>query len=131
MTLCKCGKELNIEVFTRRHIIYYRCPKCGYEDLPCWRYKRWTMFTSYTHKNDLDVFDPELLAKIIESQKSNQRYCDEHYRYRLTKSGHIHRIAHKDCFNPSNKNDMHEPPQEKLIKAKYFPNQRKLLELQE
>lgn len=103
------------------------CPKCGYHDTECWHYKRWTMFTSYAYKDWLKELDPKLYSKIVEAAKRKENYCDKYYRYHLTKVGYIHRIAHKDCKNLDNKNDMHEPDQEKTKRPCIDPKQYKIV----
>jgi len=64
------------------------CPKCGFEELPCWRNNRWQPYGQICKIHELEVFNPELTKKLKEEIKVE----DQHYYYQLTKTGWVHRI---------------------------------------
>ena len=94
------------------------CHRCGYADSPEWKNMPWRRYTSYCH---IDELSDEELKKLIIS-KGNVRIPP--YKYHLTDSGYVHRIAIRDSRNPKSE-DITEPPMEKPKD----PFQRKLLEV--
>ena len=83
-----------------------KCPCCGHSDMP-WKNRRFTLFTSYCHIEELEVFNPDLAEQIKQSPKF---YSDELFNYRLKKDGFVFRILKADAKEP---NSMYEPPAEK------------------
>lgn len=61
------------------------CPKCGFVDSWIWRATTWhsTQGNECCRACDLEIEDPQLLKKIVESKGTFQ---DEHYAYRITKT---------------------------------------------
>ena len=82
------------------------CPVCGHSDLP-WKNRRFTLFTSYCHIEELETFDP---LKAMAIKQSPKFYSDGLYNYRLKKDGFVFRILKADA---KESNSMYEPPSEK------------------
>ena len=102
------------------------CPKCGYTDLPIWRFAKYKRFTSYCRADELENWDAKLLAKI----PLNRIVIEiDGYRYQRKKSGYIERIHRLDCMYPSQLK-MNEPPMEHWregLRRRELKNQTKLL----
>jgi len=64
------------------------CPKCGFEDLPCWRNNKWQPYGQICKIHELESFDKELANRL----RKETRFEDENYFYQLTKTGWVHRI---------------------------------------
>ena len=102
------------------------CPKCGYEDPPCWRNNPHTNYTQYCHLEELEVWDKALAEEI---KKTRHDITKDGYIYHLTKtSNHVKRIAQKDAKSPLK---FGEPDQESGRPAFrfYAKNQSRLLEV--
>jgi hypothetical protein len=72
-----------------------------------WKNRRFTLFTSYCHIEELEVFNPDLAEQI---KKSPKFYSDGLYNYRLKTDSFVFRILKADA---KDQNSMYEPPAEK------------------
>ena len=106
------------------------CPKCGYEDLPCWRVGSHMLYSDIDicRISELEEYDKELAEKIRSFPVGDKRNCyrDKYYAYYLTKKGWVYR---QPLFlwkvAPFSK-----PDAEKYVKAKFeWPKQKTLLEV--
>jgi len=83
----------------------FRCPKCGYLDLPCWKAHRYLLYVTYCRIDDLESFEPELAARL----RKEINLVDGGYFYHLTKSGYVHRTT-KELKDFILKRGLHETP---------------------
>ena len=90
------------------------CPYCGHSDMP-WKNRRFTLFTSYCHIEELTDFNPELAEQI---KQSPDFYTDGLYNYRLKADNFVFRILRDDAKEPDS---MYEPPTEKHNRKKTLP----------
>lgn len=100
------------------------CPKCGCLDSPCWRHKRFRLYTDYCHIEELEEWEPE----IAEQVKANKDIKIGHYIYHLTKARYVWRLHEKDSADGKT---FYEPSFEgkRLFRNRFIPlAQKKLVE---
>ena len=67
------------------------CPKCGWEDSPCWRNARFYMYCSTCRIDELELFEPEI-AKRLKEQTPIEI---PPFHYKLTRYGWVYRTPIK------------------------------------
>lgn len=98
------------------------CPCCGHKDSPIWRNKRFRIFTSYCHLDELKDWEPELWTLLVDHVFDKQVKVG-HYIYHVTKARYVDRIHEQDSMDGQS---WREPEQEKRFKFSH-PAQKKLL----
>lgn len=84
------------------------CPRCGYEEHVVWKNLPFCLFTKYCDLDSFRDIEPEI-SILLEKLGNVIVYP---YKYHLSKSNHVHRIAVLDCKNPWSKS-VSEPRKEK------------------
>jgi len=73
------------------------CPQCGFKDSSIWRACSWLKYGVYTTFDELEVFYPQIAARLKEMEKTTKqgkvRLEDGYYVYRLTKNRFVLRMT--------------------------------------
>ena len=62
----------------------FRCPECGFEDLPIWKACKWRRYAVYCYTTELEQFQPELVKQLKE-----EGWVHAGYYYKITRDGRI------------------------------------------
>ena len=65
----------------------FKCPNCGYEDLPIWKSSHWRRYCVYANTSEIEVFIPKLLELLKTSPDG--WVWDAPYWYQINKKGTI------------------------------------------
>lgn len=68
------------------------CPRCGFRDHSYWRHVPHSLYRDYVHISELETFDPELAAALLEKRD----LMKDRYIYHLTKARYVSRIHVSD-----------------------------------
>lgn len=91
----------------------FECPTCGFKDSACWRTSRFVIYAVYCTLDELEVFEPEVAAKLKEEKRI---VLGPYVYYKRGRANHIYRI-HKEleAFTKSNKTEKPKDPFERKL----------------